>query len=139
MSNINAELQLMYNREYRLREFLSVVDPESGVAIRDMYDYVFIDCPPAEIVADASIVGRYVDLTLFVIRAKVMERAFLPEIENWYEEKKFTNLSIILNGTEAGGGRYGYHKYGYHRYGYGYGKYGYGAYGYGVKEETADA
>ena len=107
--------------------------------VREEYDYVFIDCPPAEIVADASIVGRYVDLTLFVIRAKVMERAFLPEIENWYEEKKFTNLSIILNGTEAGGGRYGYHKYGYHRYGYGYGKYGYGAYGYGVKEETADA
>lgn len=46
MSNINAELQLMYNREYRLKEFLSVVDPESGVAIRDMYDYVFIDCAP---------------------------------------------------------------------------------------------
>ena len=46
MSNINAELQLMYNREYRLREFLSVVDPESGVAIRDMYDYEFNDCAP---------------------------------------------------------------------------------------------
>ncbi len=46
MSNINAELQLMYNREHRLEEFLSVVDPESGIAIRDMYDYVFIDCAP---------------------------------------------------------------------------------------------
>ena len=46
MSNINAELQLMYNREYRLADFLNMVDPETGVKIRDMYDYVFIDCAP---------------------------------------------------------------------------------------------
>ena len=46
MSNINAELQLMNNREHRLKEFLSIVDPESGIAIRDMYDFVFIDCAP---------------------------------------------------------------------------------------------
>ena len=108
-------------------------------SVREEYDYVFVDCPPVEIVADASIVGRYVDLTLFVIRAKVMERAFLPEIEEWYEDRKFNNLSIILNGTDVSGGRYGYHKYGYHRYGYGYGKYGYAAYGYGSKEAEADA
>lgn len=46
MSNINAELQLMYNREHRLADFLTMTDPETGVAIRDMYDYVFIDCAP---------------------------------------------------------------------------------------------
>ena len=46
MSNINAELQLMYNREHRLADFLNMVDPETGVKIRDMYDYVFIDCAP---------------------------------------------------------------------------------------------
>jgi len=46
MSNINAELQLMYNRERRLADFLSTQDPESGLPIRDMYDYIFIDCAP---------------------------------------------------------------------------------------------
>ena len=46
MSNINAELQLMYNREHRLRDFLDTVDPESGAKIRNMYDYIFIDCAP---------------------------------------------------------------------------------------------
>ena len=46
MSNINAELQLMYNRERRLADFLNLVDPETGVKIRDSYDYVFIDCAP---------------------------------------------------------------------------------------------
>ncbi|MDO4161017.1 MAG: polysaccharide biosynthesis tyrosine autokinase [Prevotellaceae bacterium] len=90
--------------------------------LREQYDYVFIDCPPVEIVADASIINRYVDLTLFVIRAQVLDRAFLPDIERWYNEKKFTNLSIILNCTTDSFSHYGYHKYGYH---YGY-KYGYG-------------
>ena len=46
MSNINAELQLMYNRERRLADFLDIVDPDSGAKIRNMYDYVFIDCAP---------------------------------------------------------------------------------------------
>ena len=46
MSNINAELQLMYNRERRLADFLDLTDPDSGLKIRDMYDYVFIDCAP---------------------------------------------------------------------------------------------
>ena len=102
---------------------------------------MFVDCPPVEIVADASIVNRFVDQTLFVIRAKLMERAFLAAIEQWYQEKRYKNLSVILNGTtgEAGYSRYGYHKYGYHRYGYGYGYgkavYGKTAYGNDVNEK----
>ena len=46
MSNINAELQLMYNRERRLADFLNLVDPETQLPIREMYDYVFVDCAP---------------------------------------------------------------------------------------------
>ena len=90
--------------------------------VRAEYDYVIIDCPPVEIVADAAIINRYADLTLFIVRAGVMERGFLPDIEQWYEEKKYKNLSIILNGTTDAMGRYGYHKYGYHYGNYGYGK-----------------
>lgn len=46
MSNINAELQLMYNRERRLADFLQLTDPDTGQRIRDMYDYILIDCAP---------------------------------------------------------------------------------------------
>ena len=87
--------------------------------VRAEYDYVFIDCPPVEIVADAAIINRYADLTLFVVRAGVLEREALPEVEQWYTEKKYNNLCMILNGVTEMMGRYGYHKYGYH---YGYGK-----------------
>lgn len=88
--------------------------------IREMYDYVFIDCPPVEIVADATIISHYADLTLFIIRAKILDRSFLSDIERWYNEKKYKNLCIILNGTETFSGYYGYHKYGYY-YGKDYG------------------
>lgn len=100
--------------------------------LRTKYDFVFLDCPPAEIVADSLIVNRCVDRTLFVVRAELMERDMLPELEKFYKNDRYKGLMLLLNGTEAGS-RYGYRKYGYGRYGYGYG-YGKGQSYYG---ETA--
>ena len=91
--------------------------------VRGEYDYVFIDCPPVEIVADTQIVEKYADRTIFVVRSGLMERSMLGDIEQLYKEQKFKNISLVLNGTKAQGGRYGhYYRYGYH-YGYGYGYY----------------
>lgn len=96
--------------------------------LRASYDIVIIDCPPVEIVADATIIAKLVDMTVFIIRAGLLERDMLPVVECYYTNRKFRNMSLLLNGTEAYEGRYGYHRYGYH-YGYGY---GYGGY---TKEE----
>jgi capsular exopolysaccharide synthesis family protein len=94
--------------------------------LRQHYDYIFVDCPPVEIVADATIISHEADVTLFVVRAGLLERSMLPELQKNYDEKKYNNMAMILNGTDAE------HHYGYHRYGYGYGRYGYGKrYGYG--------
>ncbi|MBQ0074868.1 MAG: polysaccharide biosynthesis tyrosine autokinase [Prevotella sp.] len=97
--------------------------------IREEYDYIFFDCPPVEVVADTAILAKYADITLFVVRVGLMEQDFLDIIEEYYEDRKFNNMGIILNGTLTANSRYGYRRYGY-RYGYGYG-YGYGGYGYG--------
>ena len=91
--------------------------------LRSEYDYVFIDCPPIDIVADTQIIEKVADRTLFVVRAGLLERDMLPELQRMYDEKRFKNMAVVLNGTEGGTGRYGY------RYGY---KYGY-QYGYGNK------
>lgn len=91
--------------------------------LRKEYDYIFIDCPPVEIVADAAIINKLADMTLFVVRAGLLDRSMLPEIEKFYTDKKYKNMSLILNGTDSGSGRYGY-KYGY-KYGYHYGYAGY--------------
>lgn len=81
--------------------------------IRNEYDMIFIDCPPIDIVADAQILEKVADRTFFVVRAGLLDRSMLPELEKIYQEKRFKNMSVILNGTESTGGRYGY-RYGYH-------------------------
>lgn len=88
------------------------------------YDYIFIDCPPVEIVADASIINKFCDMTVFVIRSGMLDKHALPDIQQYYDDKRYKNLVVILNGTEheSNGYGYGYHKYGYsYSYGYGYG------------------
>jgi capsular exopolysaccharide synthesis family protein len=89
-------------------------------SLRSEYDYILIDCPPIDVVADTKIINRWVDMTLFVIRSRLFERAMLPELEQWYEEKTYRNLAMVLNGTLLTKSSYGYHRYGY------YGHYGYG-------------
>lgn len=85
--------------------------------LKSEYDYIFIDCPPIDLVADTQILGKQADRTLFVVRAGLMERSLLAELESIYEEKRFKNMTLVLNGTLDGSGHYNY-KYGY-RYGYG--------------------
>ncbi|MDE7025324.1 MAG: chromosome partitioning protein ParA, partial [Paramuribaculum sp.] len=94
--------------------------------VKEQYDYVFIDCPPVEMMADAQIIETLVDRTIFVIRAGLFERSMLPELQRLYDEKKYRNMSLVLNATVAEGSRRGGYKYGY-GYGYSYG-YGYGNY-----------
>jgi capsular exopolysaccharide synthesis family protein len=88
--------------------------------LRNEYDYILIDCPPIDVVADTKIINRWVDMTLFVVRSRLFERDMLPMLEKWYEEKTYQNLAVVLNGTQLTKSSYGYHRYGY------YGHYGYG-------------
>ncbi|MCM1450891.1 MAG: polysaccharide biosynthesis tyrosine autokinase [Clostridium sp.] len=95
--------------------------PELLETLKAHYDYVFLDCPPVEVVADTSIINKLADKTIFIIRAGLLERSMLPEIEKFYTTNKYQNMSILLNGTESSHGKYGY-RYGY-KYGYRYGSY----------------
>lgn len=99
--------------------------------LKKRYDYVIVDGVPVGIVADASIVDRISDLTLFIIRVGKMDRRQLPELEKIHQSGKLSNLAVLLNGIKLGGSGYGY-GYG----GYGYGGYGYG-YGYEIKKKRS--
>lgn len=86
------------------------------------YDYIFIDCPPVDVVADTGIIAKFADMSVFVMRAGLFDRRALPAVEELYNSGRYNRMAIILNGVEyekAGG-------YGYGHYGYGYGHYGYG-------------
>jgi len=91
--------------------------------LREKYDYVFLDCPPVEIVADSSIITSHVDMTIFIVRSGLMDKRVLPLVEELYQSNKYTRMTLILNGVPSVS-KYGYAKYGYGKYGYGSG-YGY--------------
>ena len=88
--------------------------------MRSQFDYIFLDCPPIDLVADSSIITETVDMTVFVMRAGLMDKRVLPVIEDLYKSKKYKHMTMILNSVDIQ-----YKKYGYGRSGYGYG-YGYG-------------
>ncbi|MBQ0121567.1 MAG: polysaccharide biosynthesis tyrosine autokinase [Bacteroidales bacterium] len=92
--------ELLYSN--RLEELLK--------KLKDNYDFIFLDCPPLGIVADASIITKLCDMTIFLIRAGMFERDLLPEVDEYYREKRYTNLVLLLNGVKDE-----YHSYG--RYG----------------------
>lgn len=83
--------------------------------LRTEYDYIFIDCPPVKMMADAQIIDKVCDRTFFVIRVALFERSMLPELDRLYRTKAFRNMSVIINGSETAA-RYGTS----YRYGYGY-------------------
>ncbi|MEG1581114.1 MAG: polysaccharide biosynthesis tyrosine autokinase [Bacteroidaceae bacterium] len=88
--------------------------------LRLRYDYIFLDCPPVEIVADTAIIEKVVDSTIFIVRVGLLDRRLLPDIETLYRERKYKNMAVILNGSEYVSSKYGYRRYSY-KYGYNYG------------------
>lgn len=92
--------------------------------LRSEYEFVLLDCPPVMMMADAQIVSQVCDRTFFIVRIGLFERTMLEELTRLYQEKKYPNISLILNDS-ATTARYGYA----YRYGYGYGSKGYGKYG----------
>jgi hypothetical protein len=83
--------------------------------LRNIYDYIIIDSVPALAVADAMVIDRYVDHTIYVVRQGNLDRRQLPDIEALYSDKKFHNMSILFNGATISKRSYGY---GYTYYGY---------------------
>lgn len=95
--------------------------PELLDELRRHYDYIFIDCPPVEVVADSSIIGSVADSTLFIVRAGLFPLEMTDVLEKYYADNKFPNMSVILNGTIYDGKGVNSYRKGYgSSYGYGY-------------------
>jgi len=85
-------------------------------SVRDRYDFIFLDCPPVEIVADTLIANRLADQTLFVIRSGLLRKSLLKDIQEMYDTQRYRNMTIILNATPAMNEEYISRRY--YRYGY---------------------
>lgn len=90
--------------------------------LRRVYDFIVIDTPPSGLFSDASILGRYADTCLYVVR---QDMATLHEIQEGIDpfimEDKLAGY--LINRSSSSISSYGkYGKYGYSKYGH-YGKY----------------
>ncbi len=78
---------------------------------RSHYEIIVIDSPSAGILADADIIGKYVDCKLFIVRAGYFNRRNLDDLKPIHHDDK--QQYVILNGVSIDS-RYGFayaHKY----------------------------
>ena len=80
--------------------------------VRPQFDFILIDCPMTESLADASIIEHHVDRTLYVIRAGLFQCRSVYQLDAQVQNGKYKNLSIVLNAIKPVS-QYGY-KYGYY-------------------------
>ena len=99
--------------------------------LKDRFDYILIDTPPMQTVADAEVIAGVADASLLVIREHQVPVPALLEALDDLRDSNAKPIGCVLNdsygdiGESLGGYQYG-SDYGY-RYGKGYGKY-YGRY-----------
>jgi capsular exopolysaccharide synthesis family protein len=93
-------------------------------SLREDFTFIVMDTPPLSLVADAFVLSKFAQHTLFVVRQDFTPRDALNALNDFYETGKLSNISILFNDLRKSGLGYGY---GYGGYGYGYGyTYGYG-------------
>ena len=90
--------------------------------LKTKFDYIIVDTPPVGVVIDGVLIGRLANSSIYVIRQNYTLRQQLRIINDFKQNEKMPNLSIIVNDVQLNK-LYGYgYKYGYHySYGYGYG------------------
>ena len=83
------------------------------------FDYVVVDTPPTTVVSDTTLLCRYADAVLYVVKMNYANRFQIFDSITMLHQKEVPLIGCIINGASASAHRYGY--------GYGYGsKYGYG-------------
>lgn len=80
-----------------------LISPEIGLLIRmlrEQYDYIFLDSPPIGLVADARILSRHADMTLYIVRQNFTYRHQLEDIQKIITEHQLPAIQLILNGVK---------------------------------------
>jgi len=64
---------------------------------KNHFDVIILDTPPVALVTDAIIISRHIDAMIFVIRLNYSDKHAIKFINDLYEQKKLTNVSILVN------------------------------------------
>ncbi len=80
---------------------------------KENYEYIIVDTAPVGMVTDTIQIGKFADMTIYVIKANYLDKRMLHIPERLHNEKKLPNMAFLINGSDHSKGAYGY--------GYGYG------------------
>lgn len=92
-------------------------------SLADQYRYVFLDCPPLDLVSDGERIGSQCDGALLVVRSGVTPTVAVRASMRQLERAGCPVLGIVLNRAEGSKGGYYGKRYGSY-YGSRYGGYG---------------
>ncbi len=93
--------------------------------LKRSFDVVIIDTAPVGLVSDAITLGKFADITLYILRHNYTFKKQLRMIDELYVQKRLPKLALIINDIDVQRGYGNYHSLGGYGTGYGYG-YGYG-------------
>lgn len=91
--------------------------------LKARYDFIILDTPPIALIADALVLNKYADHTIYIVRQNYTPVDMVRSANELYITGKMSNMSMVLNDIIRSGPGYGY------GYGYNYGYYNYGYYG----------
>jgi len=80
--------------------------------LKQEYDFIIVDNAPVGLVIDAVTTNRFADVTLYVIRAGMVDKRFISRISELVNHKKLSNLCVLLNDIKSSNQGYSY-TYGY--------------------------
>ncbi|HYC86043.1 MAG TPA: polysaccharide biosynthesis tyrosine autokinase, partial [Chryseosolibacter sp.] len=86
--------------------------------LRSQFDCIIIDTPPLSFVADAFVLSKYADHTIFVVRQDFTPNSALRSLEEYFSAGKLSRISILFNDLRKSGLGYGYYDYNYNGYSY---------------------
>ncbi len=67
--------------------------------LKERYDFVIIDTPPFSVVTDATLLQRYADATLIVLRQDYTDKNSIREVRKMINSKPDSLIYLLLNGV----------------------------------------
>jgi tyrosine-protein kinase Etk/Wzc len=69
--------------------------------LQSHYDYIIFDTPPVGLVADAFILNKYADLSLYIVKNNFLDRKYLSSINRFKTENKLNKLHVVFNQSDT--------------------------------------
>ncbi|WP_299319597.1 tyrosine-protein kinase domain-containing protein [uncultured Maribacter sp.] len=76
--------------------------------LKNQFDYIIVDTAPVLQLADTFVMGKYADLTLYMLRVNVTKKSFVGLIEEIEKSRKLKNIALVLNDVKSKDSSYGY-------------------------------